>query len=533
MGEILFVMPNSKAPFPENDRVLLSKYYDVDTLEFGWSKKSLIKSFMTILRLFKKIKNSGVSYTWFASEHSKWMVRISRLLRKQSIVVIAGGEVAGLETESLSYGSMLNKKTAKTVRYILRNASKIIAVSDFSQKEILKVCEKANTVVVHNGVDTEKYRMNPDYEPREPSVLTVSIITPMNFYRKGLDVFFKVAERLPDVKFVLAGKIIDYEFSEYMQYICPENVIWKPNLKERALIDLYQKSRVYCQLSLYESFGISLAEAMACGCIPIVKPNGALPEVVGEDGYYATNIDEIVTKISNALNDFSPNTSKIYRERVIQRFDEKDRMDKITRIINNLLSKNKDHSNRFYLMKLSIDFADMDGNDTEILDLGSNDCVLRTLLPKNVNYTGIDIIDYEHNIVHDLEKGLPVLNKKFDIIFMNQFIEHIENFKSLLIECRKVLKDDGKIIINTPSNNRILYGDYYDTISEHEDHIHCIRKTNMRNLARICGYELDKVSGSYIRFPPLLDRFVLIPTRQTVYSELLLYRLRQPRGDDN
>ena len=38
------------------------------------------------------------------------------------------------------------------------------------------------------------------------------------------------------------------------------------------------------QASLHEGFGLSLAEAMLAGAVPVVTSAGALPEVVGDTG---------------------------------------------------------------------------------------------------------------------------------------------------------------------------------------------------------------------------------------------------------
>ncbi|MCD6226396.1 MAG: class I SAM-dependent methyltransferase, partial [Candidatus Aenigmarchaeota archaeon] len=147
----------------------------------------------------------------------------------------------------------------------------------------------------------------------------------------------------------------------------------------------------------------------------------------------------------------------------------------------------------------------------KILDLGCYEGTIKSYIPFDVDYTGIDIKKDGKNIIkYDLEKGLPskIKNKKFDLIFMNEFIEHIENFKTLLLECKKILKKDGRIIISTPSNNRFI-------IKEEPTHIHCFRKTNMENLARICGLKITKIIGTYIRIPILN---IYIPTNQTIYT---------------
>jgi len=186
------------------------------------------------------------------------------------------------------------------------------------------------------------------------------------------------------------------------------------------------------------------------------------------------------------------------------------------------LAVNKDEKSEKIRLQKCVELADVRHNEN-ILDLGcGKDKPLKSFLGNNVNYIGIDKI-----LGDDLEKGLPlrVHQSKFDVIFMDEFIEHIENFKTLLMKCRDVLSEDGRIIISTPSNNRILYGDFFNGIGEDITHIHCFRKTNMRNLARLCGLKIVAIKGTYVRFPPLLHRYVLLRTNQTIYTEVIVYKL--------
>ncbi len=175
-------------------------------------------------------------------------------------------------------------------------------------------------------------------------------------------------------------------------------------------------------------------------------------------------------------------------------------------------------------LRKCVNIANVENKD-RILDIGcGKDKPLKNFLGEDIEYTGIDRLFGD-----DLEGGLPphIQKNKFDIIFMNEFIEHIEHFKTLLMDCRDILSKRGRIIISTPSNNRILYGDFFNGTGEEPTHIHCFRKTNMRTLAKICNLKIAKISGTYIRFPPILHRWIVIPTNQTLYTETIIYRLEK------
>jgi 2-polyprenyl-3-methyl-5-hydroxy-6-metoxy-1,4-benzoquinol methylase len=164
----------------------------------------------------------------------------------------------------------------------------------------------------------------------------------------------------------------------------------------------------------------------------------------------------------------------------------------------------------------------------KILDLGGGDGILKKYIPKRVDYLLIDYLpkrkfynpltkvgDY---INYNLEDGLPesVKKQKFDVIFLLEFIEHIENFKSLLFQCKNCLKDKGKIIITTPTNHRFILG-------EDPTHIHCFRKSNLYNLAKMLEMKI-KIKGTYIRIPKIE---ILIPSSNILYNEVFLVTLEK------
>ena len=61
------------------------------------------------------------------------------------------------------------------------------------------------------------------------------------------------------------------------------------------LVGIYNLAEAYVFPSLYEGFGISLLEAMACGCPVITSSRGAIPEIAGNQAIFvdALNTEEI------------------------------------------------------------------------------------------------------------------------------------------------------------------------------------------------------------------------------------------------
>ena len=104
----------------------------------------------------------------------------------------------------------------------------------------------------------------------------------------------KSAKFLLEVKFVVIGKFIDRSI-DYLRSIASPNVEFTGKVVDEELLEWYQRAKVYVQASAHEGFGMAVAESMLCGCIPVVTPRYALPEVVGNCGFYVPYGDEKAT----------------------------------------------------------------------------------------------------------------------------------------------------------------------------------------------------------------------------------------------
>lgn len=114
--------------------------------------------------------------------------------------------------------------------------------------------------------------------------------------------------------------------------ILGHNVALTGYLPQEELINHYQKAKVYYQLSYRGSFGMALAEAMACKCTPVVTNRGALSEVVGNTGFCIPYGDPEATAkaMKKALNS---DNGKKSRERIINMFSINKKEEELVGII--------------------------------------------------------------------------------------------------------------------------------------------------------------------------------------------------------
>jgi glycosyltransferase involved in cell wall biosynthesis len=138
---------------------------------------------------------------------------------------------------------------------------------------------------------------------------------------------------MTDVNFVLAGAWKDNAI-EYLRSIATPNVTFTGWLSDEALWDNYRKAAVYVQASLHEGFGLSVAEAMLAGCIPVVTTAGALPEVAGEFGVSVAEPTPaiIAQAIAEALT-YDDEARILIRQTILDRFPMKKRGQALHRLI--------------------------------------------------------------------------------------------------------------------------------------------------------------------------------------------------------
>jgi 2-polyprenyl-3-methyl-5-hydroxy-6-metoxy-1,4-benzoquinol methylase len=88
----------------------------------------------------------------------------------------------------------------------------------------------------------------------------------------------------------------------------------------------------------------------------------------------------------------------------------------------------------------------------------------------------------------------PFKHIKFDLIILNQVLEHIANPEALILELKSLLTHDGSIVISVPNANSI-YSKLFKSmwINWHIPyHIHHFNKISLAKLIEICDLKIVK-----------------------------------------
>jgi glycosyltransferase involved in cell wall biosynthesis len=276
---------------------------------------------------------SDITFSWFAGDHAAVVVFFSKLFRKKSIVIVGGGDVAYVP--EINYGQFtLSWRKQMLTKFALKYADIVLPVSEFTKNEVLKRCKPKAMEVVCNGVNTERFK---PIKGKENKIVTIGKVTEKGIKLKGLETFARASTHFLEYKFIIIGKNNDLATAK-LKKINP-NLVFTGQIPHKEVLKWLQRAKIYCQLSYVESFGMGVAEAMSCDCIPVVAERGALPEVVGDTGFYVPYGDEKATAeaIKKALN-APDDLGKRARERIREMFPIERRKKELVKIINDFTS---------------------------------------------------------------------------------------------------------------------------------------------------------------------------------------------------
>jgi glycosyltransferase involved in cell wall biosynthesis len=297
--KLVFVGP-LVSRFVKNDLAELSKVHTVypfdGNIGRGW--KALINLAILNIRLCLALLKADAILYWFADYYSGVPTYVAKLLRKKIYIIAGGFDIWYLP--ELGVGAKTRPFRWWAVRTGFKYADLAFPVSNYA-KEMMdrNVPEHGEAVVIYSAVEDRLFHY--EGETKKSVALTVTQVDALNEYvRKGIDVFINVAKITPEVEFRIVGIRGDAEQQALKDASGVPNVVIVPApVPSEALRLEYCTASVYCQLSVDETFGLAIAEAMNCGCMPVVSEVEVFREVTGDLGYMVPTSD--LSAVSRAI----------------------------------------------------------------------------------------------------------------------------------------------------------------------------------------------------------------------------------------
>ncbi|PIR82491.1 glycosyl transferase [Candidatus Kaiserbacteria bacterium CG10_big_fil_rev_8_21_14_0_10_59_10] len=151
---------------------------------------------------------------------------------------------------------------------------------------------------VHNGLPMENY---PFGAKGGEYLLFVGRIS----MEKGVHHAIRVAQKL-DMPLIIAAKLDSMDkpyFDEYVRPHLSRRITWVGEVDERTRNALMARAHCFLHpVTWREPFGLTIIEAMACGCPVVAFNKGSIPELVvhGKTGFVVENIGEMVAAVEKA-----------------------------------------------------------------------------------------------------------------------------------------------------------------------------------------------------------------------------------------
>ncbi len=189
------------------------------------------------------------------------------------------------------------------VRRVLWLSRLVIADSESTRRDIISAygLPGDRLRVVPAGYDERVFHPGPGAEPANdpgqlPYILFVGNVLPHKNILRLLDAFSLLARRAP-CRLIIRGEghpTYIREISERIATLeCGHLVEVLPYTSPKELGALYRGARLLVLPSLYEGFGLTALEAMACG-VPVIASNtSSVPEVVGDAGILVDPTDTV------------------------------------------------------------------------------------------------------------------------------------------------------------------------------------------------------------------------------------------------
>jgi glycosyltransferase involved in cell wall biosynthesis len=203
-----------------------------------------------------------------------------------------------------------DKMVVPNKKYLIEKATRIIAVSENTKKDIIKIyphIDSSKIDVIYHGCSIKIKKVKSEILPQK----YILFVGTRSIYKNFNFLVHSIAELLKndkDLFLVCAGggnfNAVEKRMISKLEL---ENQIIQKYFNEDELGYFYSKAKCFVFPSIYEGFGIPVLESMTCGCPVVLGKHSAFVEVAGEAGVYfdINSSEDLKNKIQTLLNNIT------------------------------------------------------------------------------------------------------------------------------------------------------------------------------------------------------------------------------------
>jgi glycosyltransferase involved in cell wall biosynthesis len=197
-----------------------------------------------------------------------------------------------------------------------------VANSQYTRNAIIeRVGSRLEPIVIYPPVDVSLWSFNPDDEVQRGDIASFARFDSW----KRHDLQLRLVRGL-DAHLKIIGRAVTDPETAHLQRLKEavrgdRHIEFLVNLPQNEVKRLLCSSKVFIHTADAEPFGITIVEAIAAGCVPIVRDEGGAREIVPFDELRFETIEEGQEKIRRALNGEYDHLLSRLKEHV-RRFDQ-------------------------------------------------------------------------------------------------------------------------------------------------------------------------------------------------------------------
>lgn len=246
--------------------------------------------------------------------------------------------------------SLLSRLLIRIQPFLARRARLIICNSEMGKQHVVDMGFPTDrTVVVPNGINTEKWAFNNDLRVKmretwgigqeQKLVGIVARIDPIKDHKTFIKMAALCHKSRPDLKFVLIGGDTDPAYTKGLQDLAMElldkdAVIWAGNCADMKAA--YSALDVLVLTSLAEGFPNAIGEGMACGLKVVSTDAGDARSIIADTGYVTDvgDVDGLAKSVLSVLDDQSQPPYAPARDRIVANYSVDALLDRTLGLIN-------------------------------------------------------------------------------------------------------------------------------------------------------------------------------------------------------